>query len=429
MPRKIRIGEMILGRYEVTEYLPGGGQAILMKGIDKQTGDVVAIKQLAASPGGSSYDEELARFRRAAQIRIEHPNDVDPIDYGEEAGDHFMIMPFIEGSDLEDYLNQQGGRLSFDEAVSIACELALALKAAHDKGYVHRDIKPQNIRIALDGSVHLLDFGICRILTEKTITSGTGILGTLPYMSPEQLDPNQSEDHGADLYSVGVVLYRMLTGSLPVQGDTVSSVVGSICCQTPPPPRQLDPSIPEHVDRACMRLLAKHRDTRFQSAEEFLQAIQGTAPKTGSCPSCSAQSYPNAGYCHSCGAELNGGRALLLCLACGTTIGQEPDCPGCGRPFGHSDHRLHFMRGSLTGRVYRIPEGIYCIGRDQLNQRDQEISRHHCYVTCTDGMVVIQDAGSTNHTFVGNEFAGGPIILAPNLQLHIARNVATYTHQ
>ena len=428
----MNIGDIILGRYQVADLIAVGGQACIAKGIDQNTGDAVSIKQLAATPGQPNYDQELARFKRAAGARICHPNVVDPIDFGEEGGQWYIIMPFIEGVTIDKYVAAQGGKLAVDQAVSITLQVAEGLAAMHQKGYVHRDVKPLNIMVQPDGGIQVFDLGICRNTNERTITQGNGPLGSLPYMSPEQLANPGSEDYRSDLYSLAVLLYLMLTGSPPVQGSNAGSIALSICQWIPPSLRQLDPSVPVYVDQACMRLLAKDRESRFQSAQEFIQAIQGAMSQpaqSNCCPACRNAVQTGSGYCPACGA----GQQVAtthpeICIACGTSVGPAPVCSGCNRPFSHCDHRLKFDTGTLTGLTFRIPEGIYPVGRNELSPRDCHISRQHISVACSDGSVHIQDADSTNQTYVSGRPADHPFLLVPGQDLRIAGNSAIYSH-
>ena len=430
MRQMMQISQLVLSRYEVVDLLNMGGQAIVAKGKDLCTGAEVAIRQLAASPTEANYNSDLARFKRNARLHIEHPLVVNPIDAGEEDGEHYMIMPFIEGADLHCYVTLSGDTLRLERAVEIAVDVAQALDAGHRMGIVHRDVKPQNIRIGTDRKTYLLDYGICRNLNEKTITTGKGFLGTLPFMSPEQLADPGSEDHRTDLYSLGCVFYFMMTGSHPVAGQDPASLVTSICTCVPPSPRSLSPWIPEHVDRACMKLLANRREERFQTAQEFVLAVQGKAlpAKGGFCASCGRETNPGAAYCSTCGAMLaDHCLASVKCLACGATVGDSRSCPGCRKPFSDQNHRLSFTGGVLTGTVFRIPEGIYDVGRGELSPRDQYISRRQLSVACSNGQVRIQDAGSANKTLVDERPANRPTLLTGSQEVRIAGNIAAYS--
>ena len=430
MAKMMQRGQLILGRYVIEDHIAEGGQASVTKALDQHTGSKVVVKQLIASLGDPGYDQALARFQRMAQIRLGHPNVVDPIDFGEENGEHYIIMPFHEGCNLEHYIAAKGGRLPIEEALFIAVEMAKGLQALHDNGVVHRDVKPPNVLITSDNKVLVTDLGICRVLTHQTITTGSDLQGSLYWMSPEQVLKPGSEDHRSDLYSLGEVTCFMITGAKPSQGNDPGTILLNICQQVPQPLRQLDPSIPEHIDQACMRLLVKQPEGRFQSAREFIQAVQGVAqPVVGSfCSSCGVSSHPDSNYCPKCGAncEMSQNQAAC-CLACGCPVNGDAICPGCNKPFSRSGHRLSFTTGPLTGSVFLIPEGIFYVGRNELASRDHHISRRHFSVACSNGTVHVQDAGSTNKTYVAGQVAFRPTMLRPNQQLAVAGNTATYT--
>lgn len=427
----MKIGQFILGRYEIEDIMPEGGQACLAHGIDQDTGDPVFVKQLAALPEQPNYSEELARFKRAAQLRIGHPAVVDAIDFGEDDDQWYTVMPLIEGVDLERYVHDKSGKVAADRSTSIIRETAAGLAAIHDHGIVHRDIKPANILIDLEDHPHIVDMGICRKLQESTITKGSGLLGTLPWMAPEQVMYPGTEDSRSDLYSLGTVFYFTLTGSSAVRGNKPADIAMSICQWSPPAPRQVDPSIPIHVDQACMMLLEKHPEKRFQTAKEFCEALDKPGmplKKSRFCGSCGTQITDAAKYCSNCGAELvSSDSPGTFCLACGTTVGDCDACPRCRQPFSSADHRFLFQAGPLTGRIFRIPEGIYEVGRNELAPRDQHISRRHFSVACLNGSVHVQDTGSANKTYVAGQIAQQPVHLRPGQEFCVADNTAIYT--
>jgi serine/threonine protein kinase len=296
---------------------------------------------------------------------------------------------------------------------------------------VHRDVKPDNIIIRPDKTVAIIDFGICRKMGERTITNGPGLKGTLQWMAPEQLTNPGTEDPRSDLYSLGAIAYHMLTSQVPIQGDDPGTVAVSICQYVPPSPKLLNPAIPDHVAQACMLLLAKQREARFQTAAEFIHAVSQTGPNLGRalfCILCGASVQPGSRFCHNCGGELAPGQSLSpQCLACGTAVGGSAVCCGCHRPFSHRDHQLVFRNGPLSGRTFRIPEGIYSVGRDELLPRDSHISRKHFSVACMNGSVVVQDAGSTNKTYIGGRIAIAPTALRSGLEFHVAGSTASYS--
>ncbi len=431
------IGQLILNCYEIDDLLPSGGQANLARAIDQQTGDRVVIKQLNVGPDDKHHAQELARFQRAAQIRTGHPVVVDPIDSGEEQGWHYAIFPYVEGIQLDSFVQQHGGKLQPVQALDLLRHLAEGVGVIHAQAIVHRDLKPANILITTDGLPHIIDLGISKHLHEQTLTQDDGMIGTLWWMSPEQYTTPKDIDHRSDLYALGAVFYYMLTGRVPADGQDPGSVAVSVCQNMPPSPRQLDPAIPEQVDRICMTLLQKSPDARYQDAAELLHAItkggvldHGRSPNsTGSyCTSCGKPVNTSFQFCPGCGAPQHGSPKSERCLACGTPVNGDPNCPGCNRAFSPSNHRLTFQAGPLTGTCFRIPEGIYIVGRQELDPRESHISRRQFHVASLNGSIQIEDAGSTNGTTINSRPAQGPVALPPGCQLAIAGNTAVYTN-
>ena len=160
MPEMMKIGQTILRRYEIDDLIVEGGQASLAKGTDQTTGQTIVIKKLSAIVGQSNYEQELARFKRSAELRIGHPAVVDPIDFVEEKGAYYTIMPFIDGVDLGQHISINGGKLQPQQATAIIRQIADGLGAIHAQGIVHRDLKPENILINEDNRPYIIDLGI-----------------------------------------------------------------------------------------------------------------------------------------------------------------------------------------------------------------------------------------------------------------------------
>lgn len=431
MPQIPHFGQLILDRYEVVDLFPEGGQARVAKGVDRRNGGLVAIRQLLTAPEADNYDQEQARFKRAAGLRIGHPNVVDPIDSGEENGESYTIYPFIDGVGLDICLVRQGGCLAVDDAVHIIRQAASALSAGHVKGVIHRDIKPGNILIDAHTRAFVIDYGICSLINEPTITQGDRFLGTASWAAPEQVLAPRCKDLRTDLYALGSVFYNLLTGAMPVGDGTDQQVKHSICKVTPTPPRQLNPLIPEPIDRACMRLLAKRPEDRFANADEFIRALDDAARNNGHtrfCRSCGRPLGPHVNFCTSCGAAVNLGSApLVCCIACGAPLDAAGITPTCNHYFGAVDHRITYFAGTLSGVIHRVPEGIYDLGRDVLSPRDHHISRVHLRLACANGSILVNDAGSANGTLVNGVPAQRVTLLEPGAELAIAGNKGTYT--
>jgi serine/threonine protein kinase len=262
-------------------------------------------------------------MKRAGQIRVGHPCVLDSIGCGEEDGKWYLVMPFVDGVDLEIFVRACGGRCPVDRAIPIICALADGLGAVHNCGTVHRDIKPLNIIITPGEHPMIIDFGICRNVHEKTIGNGQ-VIGTPAYMSPEQ----------------------------PAQAGARFST----CC-----------------------------------------GVNLLGPKRWSC---------------------------VLHVAARPTTSRL--APACQRSFSSANHRFVFDSGSVTGKTFRIPEGTFVVGRDIIESRDFSISRRHFRVECNNGTVRVQDAGSTNKTYVAGQLADRLIQLRPDQEFLIAGNRAVY---
>jgi predicted Ser/Thr protein kinase len=271
-----------LGKYQVRREVGRGGMGIVYEGFDPVIGRRVALKTFISEFfDGTQADNLLTRLRREAQAagRLSHPNIIAVYDFGEdvvkdaqgaETRTAFIAMEFIEGRSLESYF-EAGERFPMREIERIMSELLDALEYSHSHGVVHRDIKPANIILLNDGTVKVADFGVARI-ESSTLTQVGTVLGSPSYMSPEQFMA-QTVDGRSDLYSAGVVLYRLLTAEVPFTGG-FTSVMHRVLNDNPPPPSALNVQVPKGFDAVLRRAMAKRPDERFQSAGEFKEAIQ-----------------------------------------------------------------------------------------------------------------------------------------------------------
>jgi predicted Ser/Thr protein kinase len=270
-----------LGKYEVRREVGRGGMGIVYEGFDPLISRRVALKTFISEFfDGTQSDNLLTRLRREAQAagRLSHPNIIAVYDYGEdivkdaegvETSTAFIAMEFVEGRSLESYCDANE-RFPMREIERIMSELLDALEYSHSHGVVHRDIKPANIILLADGTVKVADFGVARI-ESSTLTQVGTVLGSPSYMSPEQF-MGQIVDGRSDLYSAGVVLYRLLTAEVPFAGG-FTSVMHRVLNDNPPPPSVLNVQVPTGFDAVLRRAMAKRPDDRFQSAGEFKQAI------------------------------------------------------------------------------------------------------------------------------------------------------------
>lgn len=269
-------------RYEMGSPLGKGGMAHVYRGTDRVLDRTVAIKVLSGKYAGD--DSFVTRFRREAQAAagLNHANIVGVYDTGDEGRMHYIVMEYVEGETLGDVLRREG-RLDPDRAAAVAAQVATALQAAHEKGLVHRDVKPGNVMVDREGRVKVVDFGIARAAADDTLTQTGHVLGTASYLSPEQAQ-GRPVDARSDVYSLGCVLYQMLTRRAPFEGDTPVAIAYKHVNETPPRPSELEPSIPSYLDEAVMRALEKDPDARFPTAEAFRAAIAGGDPGTGTIP-------------------------------------------------------------------------------------------------------------------------------------------------
>ena len=265
-----------LGRYELIRVLGKGAMGVVYEGRDPNLDRRVAIKTVKVE----NLSEEAAaeyehRFRTEARsaARLQHPNIVSVYDSDRDGDIAFLVMEYIQGDDLKHHLDR-GVRYSLEQSLKIIRDLLSALDYAHKQGIVHRDIKPANLLIEPGGRVKLTDFGVARIQDsgEATRTQGS-MVGTLKYMAPEQVQ-GQKIDSRADLFSVGVVLYQLLTDKRPFDGDNDFSIIHQIIGHTPAAPSSFNARLPAAIDAVVARALAKNRDERFASARDFATALQ-----------------------------------------------------------------------------------------------------------------------------------------------------------
>ena len=271
-------------RYEVDKPLGRGGMAQVLRGTDRVLGRTVAIKVLDQKHRNDA--KFVTRFRREAQAAagINHPNVVSVFDTGSEDSLHYIVMEYVDGETLDDVLAREKV-LPPERVVAIAEPVARALEAAHQKGMVHRDVKPGNIMLDRSGTVKVVDFGIARAAADDTLTQTGIVLGTAAYLSPEQAQ-GVAVDPRSDVYSLGCVLYQMLTGRKPFTGDSALAIAYKHVREDPTPPSQVNPDIPPELEAVVTTAMAKDPAQRFPSGGAMQEALSAAA--TGEMPAMAA---------------------------------------------------------------------------------------------------------------------------------------------
>ncbi|HSB08167.1 MAG TPA: serine/threonine-protein kinase [Blastocatellia bacterium] len=257
----------VVGNYKIVDKIGEGGMGAVFKGIDLMLEREVAIKMLR--PELARQPNVVERFRTEAVTlaKLNHPNVATLHSFFRQGDDFFMVMEFVRGETLDDIIRKQGA-MPCDRAVQLFCMALEGIDHAHKMGIVHRDIKPANMMLTDTGSIKVMDFGIARVLGTDRLTKAGHLIGTVEYMSPEQVRGEET-DARSDIYSLGILLYEMLTGRVPFNSTSEYELMRCQIEDAPTPPRALAPHIPLPVEQAIMRSLAKKRDARYQSAGEF----------------------------------------------------------------------------------------------------------------------------------------------------------------
>lgn len=264
--------KILANRYRLTEQIGIGGMAIVYRAVDLRTGHNVAVKVLR--PEYNEDSEFISRFQREAEAasKMTHHNIVNLLDVGMDGENRYLVMEYVQGKTLKTVI-QERGKLSPALAGQITIRILSALEHAHRNGIVHRDIKPQNILVHADGHIKVADFGIARIANSSTLTKGDNVMGSVHYFSPEQAK-GEGASATSDLYSTGVVLYEMLTGRVPYDGDNPVAVAMQHLHATPVPIPSLAPDVPPALVRVCMKAMEKNPAMRYQTARDMASDIR-----------------------------------------------------------------------------------------------------------------------------------------------------------
>ncbi|MBM2842154.1 MAG: serine/threonine protein kinase, partial [Bacteroidetes bacterium] len=264
-----------VSHYKILEKLGAGGMGVVYKAMDLKLDRMVAIKFLP--PHLSSSEDTKARFMQEAKAAaaLNHPNILSVYEIDEHDGGMFFVMEYVEGSTLKHHIAnlKVGTGISVGQAIEWTSRIAEGLQAAHQKNIVHRDIKPENIMLTRDGKLKIMDFGIAKLKSSSGLTKTGMSLGTLSYMSPEQVQGIVA-DHRSDIWSLGVVLYELLTADQPFKAEHEAALLYLVVNEEPPVPSLMDRKIPRQMDDVIKKMLAKNRLERYQDMNEVLKALQ-----------------------------------------------------------------------------------------------------------------------------------------------------------
>lgn len=272
-----------LGRYEIIGELGQGAMGVVYKATDPLIDRVVAIKTISLNLAQEEREEYEGRFYQEAKAagRLSHPNIVTIFDVGRTGDIAYIAMEFLQGRELRDILNDSR-LLPVDQALDIVAQVAMGLAYAHDHEIVHRDVKPSNIMVSQDGHVKITDFGIARMASSGVRTQTGMVLGSPKYMSPEQV-MGKLADSRSDIFSLGVLLYEVLTGQPPFLGENVNAIMYQTLNAVPSPPNTHNPAVPDMLNFIVAKALAKDVDSRYQNAREMandLRACRDSLPRS-----------------------------------------------------------------------------------------------------------------------------------------------------
>jgi serine/threonine protein kinase/Tfp pilus assembly protein PilF len=269
--RELSTGSTFAGRYQVIEELGKGGMGTVYKVFDQEIKEKIALKLL--KPEVAADEDTIERFRNEMKLarKIGHKYVCRMYDLGRAEGTYFITMEYVPGEDLKSFI-RRSGQLTVGKTVYVARQVLEGLAEAHRLGVVHRDLKPQNIMIDREGNARIMDFGIARSLKAKGITDAGVMIGTPEYMSPEQAEV-KDVDQRTDIYSFGVILYEMLVGRVPFEGETLLGIAMKHKSQPPQNPKELNPQLPDDLNRMVLKCLEKNKEKRYQSAEDMLSDI------------------------------------------------------------------------------------------------------------------------------------------------------------
>ncbi|HVQ38498.1 MAG TPA: protein kinase [Pyrinomonadaceae bacterium] len=260
-----------VGSYKITEKIGEGGMGAVFKGIDVMLDREVAIKMLRPELARQAQLAERFRSEAVTLARLNHPNIATLYSFLRQNDDYFMVMEYVRGETLEQLMTRQGP-MNCETAVTLFCHVLEGMEHAHGMNIIHRDIKPANMMLTERGSIKVMDFGIARVLGTDRMTRAGHLVGTIEYMPPEQVRGAET-DARSDIYSLGILLYEMITGRVPFTSPSEYDLMRAQVEDAPPPPREFAPQTPVAIEQSILRALAKNKDERFQTAGEFRLAL------------------------------------------------------------------------------------------------------------------------------------------------------------
>jgi serine/threonine protein kinase len=403
-----------IGRYEVQREIGRGSMGVVYQARDPALLRTVALKTISlafavAEEERAAFEKRFLQEARAA-AGLSHPCIVVVYDVGSDpaTGLLYMSLEYLRGKTLEGIV-AQGQRLDWREALRATGRLADGLHHAHERGIVHRDIKPANIMVLASGEPKIMDFGVARVEASR-LTTGNKVLGSPPYMSPEQAD-GAALNGRSDIFSLGAVLYELLTGKKAFGGPDLVTILTRLAEHTPEPPSRSVPDLPAEVDAIVARALAKLPGARYPTAKALAQDIEGVLagrPTRDAAPRGATQNRPVA--------QPSAAAPPSSTLAPAELVGDRTVRAGLGHgalsfPPGKRVS-LGFLSGPRKGEVLVLRRPSVLIGRAgggpdiEVEVPDPEVSRGHAVFECHGSRMVLRDLGSRNGTFVANERVG-----------------------
>jgi serine/threonine protein kinase/thioredoxin-like negative regulator of GroEL len=270
----------VIGNWTIGRMIGEGGMGQVYLASHNRFGTQAAVKVLYHALANDPKFRERFYHEAQSQSSLSHSNIAKVLDYVEQNGQYFLVVEYLEGGTISEAIARAGGPIDIHQALQWTKQALLALDYAHQRRIIHRDLKPSNIMLDRDSHAHVMDFGIALVMGGRRMTSTGVAIGTAEYMSPEQISRPKDLDHRTDVYSMGIVLYEMLTGRVPFERDTEFAVKSAQVSDPPPPPRTVNPQIPEPLERIVMRALAKDPNYRYSGCGEFARTIE-TFERTG----------------------------------------------------------------------------------------------------------------------------------------------------